>query len=264
MGVPLVISLQGETVMDDMNIYDHSIALRTALRIGLRRANAVTGCSQFVLDDASKRFGLASGTGHVIPNGVERYESTANGSLPLPFRRFIFAVGRVVPKKGFDLLISGFARIAHQHPDVGLVIGGVGSARSDLAELVTQLGLADRVVFPGVLSRNEVAWAMSAAEVFVLPSRIEPFGIVVLEALRAGCPTIVSSHGGAPEIIRDGSDGLVVDPFDTNALSAALHRVLVDRSLTQKLRVAGTARAANFEWASIAARYQHLYKEISA
>src|SRR5581483_7457805 len=105
--------------------------------------------------------------------------------------------GRLVHKKGFDLLVEAFARLAPDHPSLGLVIAGDGPARNDLVSQVERFGLPGRVALPGTLSQTQIALAMSTASIFVLPSRVEPFGIVVLEALRAGCPTIVSTRGGA-------------------------------------------------------------------
>ncbi len=261
--VPLVVTLQGETVMDDSNIYDRSITLRFALRHALRSAAAVTGCSGYVLADAERRFGLAPGRATVIPNGVELDERVPAERVDVPFERFVFAAGRVVEKKGFDLLLSAFARIAATHPEVGLVIGGEGPARAGLAREAGALGLGGRVAFPGVLSRSQIGWAMENAQIFVLPSRVEPFGIVVLEALRAGCPAVVSAHGGATEIVRHGVDGLVVDPLDAEALAAAIHRLLVDAELAGRLRRAGPRRAAAFDWKSIAAQYRELYGQVA-
>jgi glycosyltransferase involved in cell wall biosynthesis len=262
LGVPLIVTLQGETVMDDTDIYERSFTLRTSLRIALRRAHAVTSCSRFVLDDAEQRFGLPPGRGRVIPNGVDFEEGVPARPLVLPFKRFVFTVGRVVAKKGFDLMLDAFVNIARDNPEVGLVIGGSGRARDDLMRRAAQAGLAGRVSFPGVLSRGEVAWAMGAADVFVLPSRVEPFGIVVLEALRAGCPVVVSGRGGAVEIVRDGIDGLVVDPLLTDALSASVDRILTDRELAERLSASGPARAAEFNWHSIAARYRDVYQRV--
>jgi glycogen synthase len=114
--------------MDDHDIYERSSSLRLGLRFGLRTARAVTGCSQFVLDDAVARFGLAPGRGLMIPNGVQVNDKVEPASLDLPFDRFVLAMGRVVEKKGFDLLIDAFGPVAERHPDVGLVIGGDGAA----------------------------------------------------------------------------------------------------------------------------------------
>jgi len=259
--LPLAISLQGETVMDDTDIYERSVILRLGLRTALRLAPAVTGCSQFVIDDAEKRFGLTPGKGIVIPNGVELAGDEQPRPLDLPFKRFVFAVGRVVPKKGFDLLIDAFVQVAAEHPDVGLVVGGSGSASEALAAQASRLELADRIILPGRLDRAAVAWAMDHAEVFVLPSRVEPFGIVVLEAMRAGCPVVVSCHGGALEIVRHGRDGLVADPFDPQDLAEGMSALLSDPSRASHLAATGRVRVATFSWSLIVERYEALYRQ---
>lgn len=260
--VPLVVSLQGETVMDDQDIYEHSASLRTGFRWGLRRADAVTACSRFVLDDAERRFGLARDRGKVVPNGVELHDQQSHLPLDLPFGSFVFGVGRFVEKKGFDLLLDAFARLAAQRPDVGLLIGGDGSARAPLMERVRDMDISSRVSLPGTLSRSQVAWAMANATAFVLPSRVEPFGIVVLEALRAGRPVVVSSRGGAQEIVRDGREGLVVDPYDTAAMAAAIARILDDGDLRQRLSRGGLTRATSFNWDDIVRSYRQIYETI--
>jgi glycogen(starch) synthase len=259
MCLPLIVSLQGETVMDDHDIYEHSATLRAGLRAGLRQATTVTGCSQFVLDDAVERFGLEPGRGVVVRNGVELDIEAVAEPLALPFARFVFAVGRAVEKKGFDLLIDAYARIAARHPDVGLVIGGSGAALDGLRQLVRKRGLAERVVLAGGLSRGQVGWAMRNAAVFVMPSRIEPFGIVALEALAAGCPAIVTSRGGAAEIVRNDECGLVVDPFDSAALSAAIDRLLSQPELNERLAKAGRERVRRYSWEVVTESYLALY-----
>ena len=261
MGIPLIVSLQGETVMDDQDIYQHSASLRAGLRAGLRQARVVTGCSRFVLDDAVRRFGLAERRGVVVANGVEIGEHNPEVPLELPFRRFVLGLGRVVEKKGFDLLVDSFAPLAHDHPDLGLVIGGEGAARHGLLAQARALGLSERVVLPGTLSRGQIAWAMRNAQAFVMPSRVEPFGIVALEALEAGCPAVVSALGGASEIVRDDVDGLIVDPFDTSALSVAIGRLIDDEALRSRIAAAGRTRVREFAWVSVTERYVELYEQ---
>ncbi|MEX2659946.1 MAG: glycosyltransferase family 4 protein [Acidimicrobiales bacterium] len=260
--VPLIVTLQGETVMDDADIYDRSTSLRLGLRGALRAARAVAGCSQFVIDDAVTRFGLPPDKGRVIHNGVEIAGDETPRSLELPFERYVFGLGRVVPKKGFDLLVAAFAKVAAGHPGVGLVIGGDGAARRDLVSQAEDLGVADRVVLPGRLDRAQVAWAMANAAVFVLPSRVEPFGIVVIEALRAGRPVVVSARGGAPEIVRHDQEGLVADPLDTAELGAAIDLLLRDPDLAGRLARAGRTRVESFSWDVIADQYAELYREV--
>jgi glycosyltransferase involved in cell wall biosynthesis len=257
---PLIVSLQGETVMDDHDIYERSASLRLGLRSGLRAASVVTGCSQFVLNDAVARFGLTRSRGEVVPNGADNDLAVQPEPISVPFKRFVLAMGRVVEKKGFDLLIDAFKLVADRHPDVGLLIGGDGAARSGLQELVKDLGLEGRVLLPGRFTRANVRWATANATTFVLPSRVEPFGIVILEAMAAGLPVVVSARGGASEIVRDGVDGLVVDPFDREALAAAVDRLLNDPTERERFAAAGCERARAFDWSLIAARYVELYK----
>jgi glycogen(starch) synthase len=262
--LPLVISLQGETVMDDQDIYERSTALRAGLRLGVHKAAAVTACSRFTLEDAVDRFGLRPGGGVVVPNGVETAgDMVSPKPITLPFERFVLGLGRVVAKKGFDLLLEAFARLAPRQPGLGLVVGGEGPSRTGLAAQAARLGVADRVCFAGALGRAEVAWAMGAADVFVLPSRVEPFGIVVLEALRAERPVVVSSRGGAGEIVRHEREGLVADPLDSSELAAAITRLLNDRSLARQLAQAGRRRVADFDWRTVTDEYRDIYRRVA-
>jgi glycosyltransferase involved in cell wall biosynthesis len=262
---PLVVTLQGETVMDDNDVFEHSPVLRTGLRRALRQAAAVTGCSAFTVDDAVKRFGLAPGRGVSIFNGVEVAGAANLEQAPLePVApgRYVLALGRVVEKKGFDLLLAAFGRVADRHPDVDLVIGGDGAALGGLREAASTAGLAKRVHFPGRLSREAVAGAMAGADIFVMPSRLEPFGIVVLEAWRAGAPVIATSRGGPPEFVRDGIDGFLADPFDTEALAARIDALLADGDLRGSMAAAGSARVAEFAWPVLADRYRAIYQQV--
>jgi glycogen(starch) synthase len=258
---PLIVTLQGETVMDADDIYDESTLMRWALRAAMRRAAAVTGCSAFVVRDAVERFGLRPGRGVVIHNGIDNAEEDDGDPVDLPAARFVLGLGRLVAKKGFDLLIEAWAQVAPDFPDVGLVIAGGGVEADALQALATRLGVAGSVHFPGMLSQRNVRWLMAQAEVFVLPSRVEPFGIVVLEALRAGTPAVVSSRGGAGEIIDDGQ-ALLVDPTDTAALAGSISSILADPSPCEPLASARRLRAGAFGWDSIAPRYLSLYESV--
>nr|WP_269205203.1 glycosyltransferase family 4 protein [Motilibacter aurantiacus] len=260
---PLVVSLQGETVMDDQDIYDSSVAMRTALRIGVRQAAAVTGCSQFTLDDSIRRFGLSPAKSQVIFNGVD-VDEAPRAEVALPFDRFVLGLGRVVHKKGFDLLLDAFAKVAPDRPDVGLVIVGGGAELDRLKDHARRLGLEERVFFPGPLGRGQVADVMHRAEVFVMPSRVEPFGIVALEGWRAGTPVVVTSRGGAGEFVQDGRTGRVVDPEDTSALADAVAGLLDDPALRASFAAAGRARLPEFSWDRLRAEYEKVYASAAA
>ncbi len=265
-GRPLVLTLQGETLMDDADIFDVSRSLRASLRHSLKTAAAVTACSSFTLHDAERRFGLPPGRGQVIPNGVELSTRPGCGSTRpagLPDRPYVLALGRVVEKKGFDLLVDAFAHTDSARRTADLVIAGTGAALEDLRRRAADLGVADRVHFVGRLDRGEVAGAMAGAELFVMPSRLEPFGIVILEAWRAGTAVVATNRGGPPELVRDGKDGVLVDPFDRAAFGAVLERLLGDDDLRRSVAEAGRARVASFAWPAIAERYRRVYSSVT-
>jgi glycogen(starch) synthase len=272
-GLPLVVTLQGETLMDDADIFETSRVLRASLRYGLRTAAAVTACSAFTLADAEERFGLEPGRGTVIPNGVALPANPASPQVEAdlapwspvsgqPKRPYILALGRVVEKKGFDLLLAAFAAIDPGLRTADLVIAGAGSSMEDLEKEAVALGVAPHVHFVGRLSRDEVAAAMAGADLFVMPSRLEPFGIVILEAWRAGVAVVATTRGGPPEFVHDGRDGVLVDPFDTERLALALQDLLADDNRRRAIADAGRVTVESFAWPIIARRYQQIYSSV--
>ena len=263
MGIPLVISLQGETVMDDQDIFTRSRTLKSGLRWGLKQASAVTACSKFTLNDAIARFGAEPSKSRVIFNGVDLDERADEQPLDLPFDVFALAMGRVVHKKGFDLLLDACQLLDELPPRTGIVIGGDGPRLEGLRQQALRMGIADRVVFPGRLERSQVAWAMSNARCFVLPSRLEPFGIVILEAWRAGTAIIASNIGGAPEFVTEGTTGLLRNPCDVASLAQAVAALLNDAELAHRLGRSGESAVRAFDWVLLSREYTNLYAEVT-
>ncbi|MHB1519136.1 MAG: glycosyltransferase family 4 protein [Acidimicrobiales bacterium] len=281
-GVPLVVTLQGETLMDDSDIFDTSLSLRWALRSGIRHAGAVTACSAWTLADAEARFGLAAGRGKVIPNGVELEADAVTGDaepsgdvragapggqgapVGFPSRPYVLALGRIVEKKGFDLLLAAYAAIDPDKQVADLVIAGQGEALERLRQSARSLGITDHVHFVGRLDRSAVASAMAHAELFVMPSRLEPFGIVVLEAWRASTAVVATTRGGASEFVRDGVDGMLVDPFDTARFAELLTMLLGDADRRRDLARSGHRRVGEFSWDRIAERYRAVHAAVVA
>jgi glycosyltransferase involved in cell wall biosynthesis len=130
-----------------------------------------------------------------------------------------------VYEKGIDVLIEGFAAVRKQTTrDVRLVLIGEGPEQAALQALAQRLGVADSVVFPGF---TQTPWtAYPGLDVFVIPSRIEALGVVVVEAMASGCFVIASKVGGIPEMVSDPSLGILVPAGDPPALSAAMHQTL--------------------------------------
>ena len=256
---PLLVTGHGETFADDRRIYERSALLRWGLRRALSKAKRVSACSAFALDDLRSRFDLRGGV--VIGNGVDL--DLLVEDLPKDVPPVVFAVGRVERVKGFDLLIRAFDEggLAEQ---ARLVIGGDGSQLHELVADVGRRGLASAVTFTGRLDSAEVASHMRAASVVAVPSRLEAFGIVALEAWRSGTPLVVTNRGGTVEFVHNEVDALVVDPEDTGALATAISRLLQDAELAQKLAQGGSKAVQDFSWDRVANRYETMVTEAVA
>lgn len=259
--VPLVLTSHGETFMDDHGVFQSSAILRLGLRRAIALASGVTAPSEYVLRDLRESYGLTGGT--VVPNGVDlELHAGAEVAFQADGRRYLLGVGRLGVMKGFDLLIEAFAT-ADLDPGIRLVIGGDGPERARLRELIERRGLDGRVELVGRLSPTSVANAMTGALAVVVPSRIEAFGIVALEAWRSGAPLVMTSRGGARGFVRSGVDGILVDPEDTPVLASALRQVTSDAGLRGRLAAAGRARVGEFTWERVAHAYEELYAAAS-
>lgn len=192
-------------------------------------------------------------------NGVDIDED--KGTPPALPPRYVLALGRVVATKGFDLLLRAFAQ-ARLPTDVALVIGGDGPERDPLMALAVELGVSDRTIFTGRLDRGAVVTTVAQSAALVVPSRVEPFGIVLLEGWRAGVPVIATTRGGPSELIQHGADGWLVDPEVTADLAAVLEQVFSDPVSAARVAAAGRARVEEFTWARIAAQYAQVYDRV--
>lgn len=261
-GTPLMLSHHGETFADANDVFEHSVLLRRGLRVGLKHAAAVTSCSQFAADDLI-RFGLAPEAVDVVFNGVNLQEPSGPTVPGLP-ARYVLGVGRLVGTKNFDILIRAFAAIAKNPAaaDVGLVIGGDGPEATSLAELAAELGIDDRVQLTGRLNRSQVGAVMADAELLVLPSAVEAFGITVLEGWRAGIPVVVTRRGGPPEFVDDGVTGVLIDPDDVQSIGESILELLKDKGRRADMGKAGAVAVQSFTWERAALRYQELYEAI--
>lgn len=245
--VPLVVTTQGEVTMDASRIYQSSVLIRNVLRLGSRRAALLTACSRRAGDDAATVARRFSGC-TVVPNGVDPSQWTVT---PLPGTPTFAAWGRHVQQKGLDLLIQAFAKVREAVPDAILRIGGDGPEHNRLTALA-----GPGVEFLGPLDRTGVQSLLDASRVAVVPSRLEPFGIVAVEAMAAGRGVVWSTNGGLAD--ATGGIGLGVDPTDIDALARAMlaaHQDPVDPA-------AARAHAESLSWARIGERYLRLYGSV--
>ena len=158
----------------------------------------------------------------VIPNMVDTDFFSCNERTKKAGGPFIFlTVAFLTPNKGIDVLLKAFAAKFRGNPEVRLEIGGDGKQRAELERLSRELGISSQVTFLGQLSRTQVREAMCRSNVFVLPSHVETFGVVLIEAMSTGTPVIATRSGG-PEGIVDSLYGELVNPGDVQELAEAL------------------------------------------
>ena len=193
----------------------------------------------------------------VIPNPAIPSAATCD---PRPHGRTIVAAGRLVEQKGFDLLLRAFVAVAAAEPDWRLVIWGEGPELGALTRLRGELGLHGRVDFPGV-SERPGGW-IADADMFVLSSRFEGWGLVLGEAMAAGLPVVsFDCEWGPAEMIRDGEDGLLVADGDVVALADAMARLCGDPDLRDRLGARAKVAMERFAPDRIVARWQDVLDE---
>jgi glycosyltransferase involved in cell wall biosynthesis len=255
----LVVSLHG----DDIERYPHRSATAQWLtRWALSEADYVLANSAHILAQAQRIVPTVRAESCVVGNGVE-VEAFESAQPFTHARPYILCVGNFGPKKGFDILIQAFYQIRRDHPGVDLVMAGDGYERRHCQHLASDLGIADSVVFLGKVPNSQVPALMKGCQLFVLPSRQEPFGIVLLEAMAAKTPIVATRVGGVPEIITDRQEGLLVEPQSPQSLAEAISLSLADRSMASALGANGYDKVKRqFTWAAVCDRFENAYVHV--
>ncbi len=176
----------------------------------------------------------------------------------LPGKRIVAFVGRLTAQKGPAMFLKAASKLAECFPDVKFVIAGTGDLAPQLIETAAQSGLGDRIVFTGFLDQPELTRLLAAAEVLVMPSLNEPFGLATLEAISHRVPVIVSRHAGVSEVIRH---ALKVDPDDIDAIADRIAAVLRHPPLSQTLREKAEHELKQLTWERAARGCLHVYHQ---
>jgi len=260
--IPCVLTCH--TVMDSF----FSIFLQRPMGLALRRTDRLIAVSQ-----ASARFCRSLGCPEkritVVPNGVDL--SCFNGEVDAFAMRKELGIGdeplvvtalRLVRRKSPELLVSAFTRVLEVVPDAKLAVAGSGRQRENLSRQVNSMNIANSVFMVGGLAKEKVAQLMAAADVFVLPSKMESFGLVLLEASATGVPIVCSNAGGVPEVFQDGFNALLYPPGDDIAMAKAIVRLIQDRELAKTISANAVATSRRFTWEIAAKRTLRVYEEV--
>ena len=214
-------------------------------------------------------FGLPFDKINVIPNGINVNNFTGidrdydfRRQYAMDNEKIILYVGRLVFEKGVQHLISAMPKILANYHDAKLVIAGKGGMLDELRAQAFNMGIADKVYFTGYLNSKQVQKMYKCADVAVFPSTYEPFGIVALEAMLAGVPTVVSDIGGLNEIVEHRVDGMKSYAGNANSIADSVLSLLYDPQLAAN--VAKRARIKvkeNFNWNKIAQDTHYIYEQ---
>jgi glycogen(starch) synthase len=233
------------------------------------RADALITCSTAMRAEVAYLFELEPAEIAVIHNGIEprgwRVPAAtvrATRELHSPHGApLVLYFGRLEWEKGVHDLLAALPRLRRAHPGTRLVVAGKGVQAAALVEQARKLRVRRSVDFVGHLPDRSLVACLAAADVVVLPSRYEPFGIVALEAAAAGAPLVASTAGGLAELVVHGETGLSIEPGDVDGIVAGVRAVLADPAAAARRARAAKARlGTEFSWTGIAEATVGVYR----
>ena len=224
------------------------------------QAREVIACSKFMVREVVHGFELPSEKVHLVPNGIDidRWQSTERTTgteAPL-----VVAWGRIQYEKGFQVLARAMGEVRHRVPGIRCVIAGRGTYLPELQTQIEMEGVSDIVQIAGFLPDDDLRALLGDASCVVIPSLYEPFGIVALEGMAAGAPTIVARTGGLAEIVEGTGAGLLFEPGDHHQLADRIEQLVREPDLADQLRrTAADLLRSTYTWDAIAAATGHVY-----
>ncbi|MBS7635878.1 glycosyltransferase family 4 protein [Candidatus Bathyarchaeota archaeon] len=228
-------------------------------------------CSNYMVSHVKWVFGLPQDKLIMIPNGVDAKEYERSGDVDLnqfrrrfalPEEKIVLFVGRLVYEKGIHVLISAVPKVLEK-VNAKFVIVGNGYMQQSLSEYIRNIGLAHKVMFTGFVDDGTLRNLQKCADVSVVPSIFEPFGIVALEAMAAKSPVVVSDTGGLSEIVEHEITGVKVYPNNPDSLAWGITKVLLDENLANKLRENAYRKVVeNYNWEKISQQTRKIYESV--
>ena len=235
------------------------------------RAERVIACSAYMREHIADIYGLEEKRIAVIPNGIDPSElvpvddlDTLRARFAAPHERLVLLVGRLVYEKGFQLALEALPGLIDRVGDVRFIVAGSGTAEQELREQATRLGLDDHGSFVGWIGDDVLHSLYRIADLTVVPSIYEPFGLVALEAMASGCPCLVADTGGLREVVPNDDVGLRFHSRDPESLGQMAERLLTDSELRDRLVAEASEHVLSFDWADVARQTGEVYRELLA
>src|SRR3954471_1108135 len=235
------------------------------------RAERVITCSAYMREHVADIYGLEEDRVAVIPNGIDPSELVPVDDLEALRARFadpedklVLLVGRLVYEKGFQLALEALPGLIERLGNVRFLVAGSGTAEQELKEQAGELGLAPPGPFLGWIGDDTLHSLYRIADLTVVPSIYEPFGLVALEAMASGCPCIVADTGGLREVVPNEDVGLRFRSRDPRSLAQMMEWVLANPALRFRLVTEASAHVARFDWSDVALRTGEVYDALAA
>jgi glycogen(starch) synthase len=235
------------------------------------RADAVIVCSYYMRGHVADIFDIDERRIAVIPNGVDRNDLRPSGDLgalrsefAAPHEKLVLLVGRLVYEKGFQLALDALPEVIAKLGNVRFLVAGSGTHEAELKAQAQRLGLFSHGTFLGWIGDDVLHSLYRIADLCVVPSIYEPFGLVALEAMASDCPCIVADTGGLREVVPVGERvGLRFNGGDAEHLGVMIERLLVDEALRDRLVTEASEHVLSFDWDDIAQRTRGIYDELA-
>jgi glycogen(starch) synthase len=235
----------------------------------VRRADRVITCSHYMRTHVADVFAIDEAGITAIPNGIDARDLQPLGDLPrlrarfaAPDEKLVLLVGRLVYEKGFHLALDALPEVIEQVDGVRFLIAGSGTAEADLKAQARRLKLEGHGTFLGWIGDDILHSLYRIADLCVVPSIYEPFGLVALEAMASGCPCIVADTGGLREVVPRGRVGLRFRAQDSQSLARMIRRVLTDDVLRDRLVAEAEQHIRSFDWSDVARQTVAVYAEL--
>ena len=236
------------------------------------RADRVITCSHYMRGHVADIFELDESRVTVIPNGIDPLDlqpvddlEQLRAEFAAPDEQLVLLVGRLVYEKGFQLALEALPPIIERVGNVRFLVAGSGTHEEELKEQAEQLGLMEHGTFMGWIGDDVLHSLYRIADLCVVPSLYEPFGLVALEAMACGCPCIVADTGGLREVVPAGEKvGLRFNGGDPEHLGVMIERMLTDDELRERLIAEASEHVLSFDWADVARQTSRLYGETIA